>query len=166
MSIQWTGFYRDCKGNLRRRRLEPFWRVVEWLGARGVNLVLWGVFMIIRGVLVWSEEAWDDDSFVFFQYIPMPVRTFLWCSFGLFAIFAAFRRDREFWQKWGFALLVAMPLERFAGHFVSWVMHLVPGAPEGDRFGIVWAAMWMVIVLKIVADAQADEDIERRSPGD
>lgn len=110
------------------------------LGLIGVSLT--SIFIGV-GVLV-DAPIFFPSAFHFL--IPENLRAFIWISAGLFGFYAGLVRK---YKAVALVFLQIMPLVRFASFTWAWLMWILPGLPDGYKYGWYNAISQLGFVLTV-----------------
>ena len=117
------------------------------LGRRGLVLVLVGVCWVLLGISViltpYSSQGWVPH-----EEIPGWARGSVWIITGCVGIVTAWWPPGK--DRWGFAAIVLMPLERAASFAVAAVGWALPGIEHGAPRGWISALIWSAVVALIM----------------
>lgn len=118
------------------------------VGLRGWGLALLGVVWALIGVgVAVGASTPPDDASLWHVAIPRWARAATWIVTGVSALILA-RWSR--WSNWGMGVLMIMPMVRLTSYLAAWIVHLVPGEPEGLRFGWYSSAFYIVMIALVV----------------
>lgn len=120
------------------------------LGRRGgVLLILGGIWFFVGVSTITDPYAAGGPQLgLFHQALPSWLNATLWMGTSLSAMSAAWRpagrRD-----DWGYMALILMPTVRAASYTWAWLLHLIPGGPDGAPNGWLGAIVWGTVVILI-----------------
>ena len=123
--------------------LKPPARPIWSRDPRRLTLFVVAVFNIAVAATVPTEV----DRGLLHELLPDLVRVALWCSAAIICLLGA---TLHRWQTIGYAVAVAMPVERAISHLWSFTSWLIPGPPPGDLVGLAWTVIWASLVALII----------------
>ena len=125
---------------------------------QGMFLVSWGWCMVGVGAL--STPVTPSITATWHLSIPPVVSMLIWVCTGLVAAGLSFSKN---YSSIGLGILMIAPLIRFSSYMTSWVIELVPGAPDGDPRGWFSAQFYLMMMFWVyyiaMSSADADADI-------
>ncbi len=127
-----------------------FKRAPTHLGRRGGVLLILGVIWFFIGIsTVTDPYAGGSHTLgLFHQMLPSWLRGTLWIGTALLALSSAWRvagrRD-----DWGYMGLILMPTVWAMSYLWAWLIHLVPGPPDGDPAGWLGFIVWGTVTILV-----------------
>lgn len=140
-------------------------RLTGRYGAHGSGLILITFAWTVLGVgLMTSTTTPRPGAQLIHQQIPPSVEALIWFGGALLCFSAAIDRDGP--RRDGFALgfAVIAPTIRVLSFTWSWVMSLIPGAPEGSPRGWLTAALYLIAVGLVWLVAATPDEEPRQPP--
>ena len=136
----------------RQRDKRPHMAIRRKLGQRGRILLFFAASWTLIGLSIAVGIEVRHEA-VPHLLIPETVRAAAWFATAAWAAICAFRvKDRS-----GFGWLFLMPAIRCWSWFYSWLMWLVPGAPEGAARGWYTGIVWALAMLFVAIEARRPE---------
>jgi len=120
------------------------------IGRRGAVLLILGVIWLFIGISIIADPyaGGGRSQGLFHEALPTWLRATLWITTALFALSAAWRvagrRD-----DWGYMALILMPTVRAMSFLWAWLVHLIPGPPDGDPTGWLGFIVWGTVTVLV-----------------
>jgi len=120
------------------------------LGRRGAVLLILGVIWLFIGISIIADPyaGGSRNQGLFHEALPPWLRAPLWIGTALLALSSAWRpagrRD-----DWGYMALILMPTVRAMSYLWAWLIHLVPGPPNGAPTGWLGFIVWGTVVILV-----------------
>ena len=128
-------------------------RAIAWLqgklGRRGAFLLLMGFVWLFIGASVATDNNFNIDDAILDQLLfPKEVIGAAWAVSGVLAMLCALRGARE---KYGFMILIVMPMIRVVSNIFGFAHYVIPGPPPGSLTAFwnifVWGSIGLVIYI-------------------
>lgn len=137
-------------------------RILTWrVGLRGWGLALLGVVWVLIGVgVAVGASNPPDNQALWHVIIPRWMRAAMWIVTGLVALVGArWRRCSDI----ALGVLTIMPTVRLTSYIAAWVTYLIPGVPEGSKWGWYSGAFYIVMLGFVVLVACIPSPSGRRA---
>jgi len=120
------------------------------LGRRGTVLLILGVIWFFIGIstLIDPYASGGPELGLFHQALPPWLRATLWMGTALVAVASAWRTAGKR-DDLGYMALILMPTVRAASFTWAWIIHLIPGVPNGDPNGWLGAIVWGTVTVLV-----------------
>jgi len=120
------------------------------LGRRGGVLLILGVIWFFIGISTIADPYPNGvrNQGLFHEALPSWLRATLWIGTSAVALSSAWRvagrRD-----DWGYMALILMPTVRAMSYLWAWLIHLIPGPPDGAPTGWLGFIVWGTVTILV-----------------